>query len=36
MIEKIVRIPLREAFKHEAYDFSKWLQDNLDVLNELH
>lgn len=34
MIRKITRIPLREAFKHEAYDFTKWLQDNLDVLND--
>ena len=34
MIQKIARIPLREAFKHEAYDFTKWLQDNLDVLND--
>ena len=34
MIQKISRIPLRDAFKHEAYDFTKWLQDNLDVLND--
>lgn len=34
MIQKITRIPLREAFKHEAFDFTKWLQDNLDVLND--
>jgi hypothetical protein len=34
MIQKIVRIPLRSAFPHEAYDFTRWLQDNLDVLNE--
>lgn len=34
MIQKIERIPLRDAFKHEAYDFTKWLQDNLDVLND--
>ncbi len=34
MIQKIARIPLRGAFKHEAYDFTKWLQDNLDVLND--
>jgi RecB family endonuclease NucS len=24
----------REVFKHEAYDFTKWLEENLDVLNE--
>ena len=34
MIKKITRIPLREAFKRETYDFTKWLQDNLDVLND--
>lgn len=34
MIQKISRLPLRDAFKHEAYDFTKWLQDNLDVLND--
>jgi hypothetical protein len=34
MIQKISRIPLRDAFKHEAYDFTKWLQENLDVLND--
>lgn len=34
MVQKIKRVPLREAFKHEAYDFTKWLQDNLDVLND--
>lgn len=35
MIQKITRIPLREAFRHEALDFTKWLQDNLDVLNDV-
>lgn len=34
MVQKITRIPLREAFKHEAYDFTKWLEENLDVLND--
>ena len=34
MIQKISRISLRDAFKHEAYDFTKWLQENLDVLND--
>ena len=34
MIQKIARIPLRDAFRHEAYDFTKWLQENLDVLND--
>jgi uncharacterized protein DUF4268 len=34
MIQKISRIPLRAAFKHETYDFTTWLQENLDVLND--
>ena len=34
MIEKIKRVPLREAFKHEALDFTKWLEENIDVLND--
>lgn len=28
------RVPLRDVWKHEAYDFTKWLQDNLEVLEE--
>jgi hypothetical protein len=32
-ISKLQRVPLREVWKHEAYDFTQWLQDNLDVLN---
>ncbi|MBN1459006.1 MAG: ATP-binding protein [Armatimonadetes bacterium] len=34
MIGKIKRIPLREVWKHEALDFTKWLEGNLDVLSE--
>jgi len=34
MIGKIDRVPLRDVWKHEAYDFTKWLQDNIDVLND--
>lgn len=34
MVQKITRIPLREAFRHEAYDFTRWLEENLDVLND--
>lgn len=32
-IGKLERVPLREVWKHEAYDFTQWLQDNVDVLN---
>lgn len=35
MIGKIEKVPLREIWKHEAYDFSKWLQENIDVLSEV-
>jgi RecB family endonuclease NucS len=33
-IGKLERVELRQVWKHEAYDFTKWLQDNIDVLNE--
>lgn len=32
-IGKLQRVPLREVWKHEAYDFTQWLQENIDVLN---
>jgi hypothetical protein len=35
MIQKITRIHLREAFKHEALDFTRWLQNNLDIVNDV-
>jgi len=33
-ISKLTRVPLREVWKHEAHDFTQWLQLNIDVLNE--
>lgn len=33
-IGKLHRVPLREVWKHEAYDFTQWLQENIDVLND--
>ncbi len=33
-IGKLQRVPLREVWKHEARDFTQWLQDNIDVLND--
>ncbi|HDM60123.1 MAG TPA: DUF4268 domain-containing protein, partial [Archaeoglobus veneficus] len=33
-IGRLERIPLREVWKHEALDFTKWLEENIDVLNE--
>ena len=35
MIGKIERVGLREVWKHEALDFTKWLQENIDVLNDV-
>lgn len=35
MIQKITRMPLREAFRHEAHDFTRWLEENIDVLNDV-
>ncbi len=32
-IGRLQRVPLREVWKHEAYDFTQWMQENLDVLN---
>jgi len=34
VIEKIQRVLLRDVWKHEALDFTTWLKDNLDVLND--
>lgn len=35
MIEKLNRVHLRDVWKHEAHDFTTWLEDNIDVLNEV-
>jgi hypothetical protein len=32
-VGKLERVPLREVWEHEAYDFTQWLQENIDVLN---
>jgi len=32
-VGRLVRVPLREVWAHEAHDFTRWLQDNIDVLN---
>ena len=34
MIGKIRRVKLREVWKHEALDFTTWLEENVDVLND--
>ena len=33
-IGKIQRVKLREVWKHEALDFTCWLEENVDVLND--
>ena len=35
MISKLTRVALREVWKHEAHDFTVWLEENTDVLNEV-
>ena len=35
MIGKIKSVPLREVWIHEAYDFTEWLKDNIDILNDV-
>jgi hypothetical protein len=34
-VGKIQRVALREVWKHEAHDFTVWLEANIDVLNDL-
>ena len=33
-IGRLQRVALREVWKHEAQDFTQWLQNNIDILNE--
>jgi len=35
MIGRITRLQLHDIWKHEAYDFTTWLEKNIDVLNDL-
>lgn len=35
MIGTLQRVALREVWKHEAIDFTRWLEENVDVLNEV-
>jgi hypothetical protein len=34
-IGKLQRVPLREVWKHEARDFTQWLQENIDIMNDV-
>jgi RecB family endonuclease NucS len=33
-IGKLERVPLRQVWEHEAYDFTQWLQEHIEVLND--
>jgi len=33
-IATLARVPLREVWRHEALDFTKWLVDNISVVSE--
>lgn len=35
MIDRITRVHLRDIWKHEAYNFTTWLQENIDILKEV-
>jgi len=32
-IGRLERVALREVWKHEAFDFTQWLEGNVDVFN---
>lgn len=34
MIAKLERVQLRKVWLHEAYDFTQWLEQNIEVLND--
>jgi RecB family endonuclease NucS len=34
-IGKIERVPLRQVWRHEALDFTTWLEQNIDALSEV-
>ena len=34
MIDTIQRVKLRDVWKHEAEDFTVWLENKIDVINE--
>jgi len=34
VVERLRRVPLREIWRHEALDFTPWLEQNADILGE--
>ena len=35
MVGKLKEVPVREVWRHEAHDFTTWLEENIEILNEL-
>jgi hypothetical protein len=35
VVGRIERVPLREVWRHEAHDLTRWLEENVDVLNDV-
>lgn len=33
-IQRIQQVEIREVWPHEAYDFTTWLEENIDVLDD--
>jgi hypothetical protein len=33
-VARLERVDLRQVWRHEAYDFTQWLQDNADILSD--
>ena len=33
-IERITRMEIRDVWPHEAYDFTTWLEENIEILND--
>lgn len=34
-VGKLTRVPLRDVWKHEATGFTRWLEDNIEILHEV-
>jgi RecB family endonuclease NucS len=35
VVARIERVPLRDVWRHEARDLTRWLEENADVLNDV-
>jgi len=34
-IERLTRVPLTDVWPHEAYDFTPWLESNIERMNRV-